>query len=56
MSMRADTRRFTMAESSKRRKTSPVAGSGKEYNGAANLTAKMTPQMKKRLAKKSKGK
>lgn len=33
-----------------------VGGSGTEYNSGVKLTAKMTPAMKKRLAKKSKGK
>ena len=41
-----------MAEKRKRRTSSPVAGTGREYNGAKNLTAKMTPEMKRRLEKK----
>lgn len=29
-----------------------IGGDGKEYNKGVKLTAKMTPEMKKRLAKK----
>ena len=41
-----------MAEKKNKRVSSHMGGSGREYNGLTNLTAKMTPEMKKRLASK----